>query len=57
MKAEIKDGKLVITMDYDKKGSESMSGKSLVHASTRGNTPVSLDGKVVKIGVNAYSEK
>jgi hypothetical protein len=57
MKAEIKDGKLVITMDYDKKGSASMSGKSLVHASTRGNTPVSLDGKVVKIGVNAYSEK
>jgi hypothetical protein len=57
MKAEIKEGKLVITLDYDKKGITSVSGKSMLHASTKGNTPVSLDGKVVKIGVNAYSEK
>jgi len=56
MKAELKEGKLVIEIEYDKKGFKSQSGKSLVHASTKGNMPVSLDGKVIKIGINAYSE-
>jgi hypothetical protein len=57
MKAEIKEGKLVLTLDYDKKGTLSKSEKSMVHASTNGNLPVSVDSKVVYIGVNCYSKK
>ena len=58
MNAQItKEGKLVITMDFDKTGRASASGKTKVHASTNGNKPISLDGKVVYIGVNAYSKK
>ena len=58
MNAQIsKEGKLVITMDFDKAGKVSVSGKSLVHATTNGNKAVSLDGKVMYIGVNAYSKK
>lgn len=57
MKAELsKDGKqLVITIDYDAKGNPSASGKSMVHSSTNGNTAVAIDGKVLKIGVNAFT--
>ena len=58
MNAQIsKEGKLVITMDFDKAGKVSVSGRSLVHATTNGNKAVSLDGKVIYIGVNAYSKK
>lgn len=60
MQVEIKDGKIVITMDYDRKGTPSKSGKTMVHASTRGNLPVSVkdgkDNKILSIGVNAYSK-
>lgn len=57
MKAELKDGKLVITLDFDKAGKISGSGKSRVHASTNGNkvTTVDVNGKYVVIGVNAYT--
>jgi hypothetical protein len=58
MNAQInKEGKLVVTLDFDKAGKMSVSGKSLVHATTNGNKPLSLDGKVIYIGVNAYSKK
>jgi len=58
MNAQIsKDGKLVITMEFSKEGKVSVSGKSLVHATTNGNKPLSIDGKVIYIGVNAYSKK
>ena len=58
MNAQInKEGKLVVTLDFDKAGKMSVSGKSLVHATTNGNKPLSLDGKVIYIGINAYSKK
>jgi hypothetical protein len=59
MKAEIVNGNLVITIALDKKGAPSASGKTLVHASTRGNvqTDVLLNGKPLTIGLNAYCPK
>jgi len=59
MTAEIigKNGskKLVITIDMGKPVA-SASGKSLVIASSHGNQPTTLtvDGKVVTVGLNAY---
>lgn len=55
MKAEIIDGKLVLTLDLQPP-TPSATGKTLVVASTRGNlkTNVMIDGKPVTVGVNAY---
>lgn len=55
MKAEIKDGNLVITMPLQTP-SPSASGKTLVVATTHGNmkTDVLIQGKPVTIGLNAY---
>jgi hypothetical protein len=61
MKAEIvKNGKeqnLVITLPLDMNGVASASGKTKVHASTRGNvkTSIEINGKPLTIGVNAYA--
>ena len=55
MKVEIKDNKLFIEIDLQKP-TPSTSGKTLVIASTHGNTvtTVMVDGKPVIIGLNAY---
>lgn len=55
MTAEIKNGNLIITLPIEPRASK--SGKSIVIASTQGNKPTTLthDGKVVIIGVNAYT--
>ena len=55
MKVEIRDKKLFIEIDLEKP-TPSSSGKTLVVASTRGNTvtDVEVDGKPVIIGLNAY---
>jgi hypothetical protein len=55
MKVEIRDKKLCIEIDLEKP-TPSSSGKTLVVASTRGNTvtDVEVDGKPVTIGLNAY---
>ena len=55
MKVEIRDNKLCIEIDLEKP-TPSSSGKTLVVASTRGNTvtDVKVDGKPVIIGLNAY---
>lgn len=55
MKVSIKDGKLIIEIDLQTP-TPSASGKTLVVASTRGNTvtDVKVDGKPVTIGLNAY---
>ena len=55
MKAEIKDNKLIITIDLQDP-TPSASGKTMVIASTRGNvqTSLSVKGKPVTIGLNAY---
>jgi hypothetical protein len=58
MTAEIKNGKLVITLDMQEP-TDSASGKTQVVASTHGNAPttVQVKGKPVIIGVNAYIRK
>ncbi|MEI7707932.1 MAG: hypothetical protein WCI90_06655 [Chlorobium sp.] len=58
MNVEIKNGKLCIEIDLEKP-TPSSSGKTLVVASTRGNTvtTVMVDGKPVTIGLNAYIKK
>lgn len=55
MHAEIKNGKLIITMDLQKPAL-SASKKNLVVASSYGNQPTTamVDGKPVTIGLNAY---
>ena len=55
MKVEIKDNKLFIEIDLEKP-TPSTSGKTLVVASTRGNTVTTaqVDGKPLIIGLNAY---
>jgi len=56
MKAQIKEGKLIIELECNKKPVKSASGKTLVVASSHGNQPTAavVDGKPVIIGVNAY---
>lgn len=58
MKVEIRDNKLCIEIDLEKP-TPSSSGKTLVVASTRGNTvtAVEIDGKPVTIGLNAYIKR
>jgi hypothetical protein len=55
MKAEIKNGKLIIEIDVEKP-TPSKTGKTLVVASSHGNiaTTATIDGKPVIIGLNAY---
>ena len=57
MKAEVKGNKLIIEVDFDEKGTISASGKSRVHATTRGNQPTTVEvgGKSLVIGLNAYT--
>ncbi|MBI5375406.1 MAG: hypothetical protein HZA77_08220 [Candidatus Schekmanbacteria bacterium] len=56
MKVEIKDNKLYIEIDMDTPPKPSASGKTLVVASTRGNTVTTakVNEKPVIIGLNAY---
>lgn len=58
MKVERKGDKLIIEIDMQRP-TPSASGKTLVVASTRGNTVTDLmiDGKPVTIGLNAYIQK
>jgi hypothetical protein len=55
MKVEIKNKKLYIEIDLEEP-TPSSSGKTLVVASTRGNTVTTaeVNGKPVTIGLNAY---
>ena len=59
MKAEIRDGKLILTMDIEKEPRPSASGKTIVIASTHGNqsTTAQWDGKTVVVGCNAYVKR
>lgn len=58
LKVEIKDNKLFIEIDLEKP-TPSSSGKTLVVASTHGNTVTNaeVDGKPVTIGLNAYIKR
>lgn len=55
MTVEVKNNRLYIEIDLEKP-TPSASGKTLVVASTRGNsvTTAEVDGKPVTIGLNAY---
>lgn len=55
---EKKGNKLIIEIDLEKP-TPSSSGKTLVVASTHGNTVtnVEIDGKPITIGINAYISK
>ena len=59
MQVELKNNKLIITIDVNAKPAPSASGKTLVVASSHGNqrTAVMIDGKPVIVGVNAYIRK
>lgn len=50
---------LILEIPFSKKGKESKSGKSLVHASTNGNVEADLEvgGKTLTVGINAYTKK
>jgi len=55
---QIKDDKLIITIDLTKKGEESKSGKSIVVASTRGNKRIKeYEKKNIMLGLNCYIPK
>lgn len=58
MKAEVKDGNLIITIPLQAPA-PSTSGKTLVVASSHGNTvtTATIDGKPIVVGVNAYIKK
>jgi hypothetical protein len=49
-----KDGVLTIRIDTRAQGAVSASGKSIVIASTNGNTAVAVGGEVFKLGLNFY---
>lgn len=54
-----KNGRLIIDMPLDVEGIESGSGKSIIHASTRGNRTygdANVQGMPLTIAVNAYTE-
>ncbi len=58
MEVQIKDGKLIIAIDLQEP-TPSISGKTLVVASTRGNvqTGVLINNKELILGLNAYIKK
>ncbi len=59
MQATIKDGKLIMEIDLQTPPVPSVSGKTLMVASTHGNQVTSLiiEGQPVVVGVNAYIKK
>jgi hypothetical protein len=58
MEVKIENGKLIIVIDLQPP-TPSASGKTLVVATTHGNTPTEcmINGKPVIIGLNAYIKK
>jgi hypothetical protein len=58
MKAEIKGDNLIITIPFDKAGQRSATGKTMVHASSKGNidTGVVHNGEKLIVGLNAYTK-
>lgn len=57
MKVTKEGSDLVIRIPFDEKGYQSPSGKSIVHASSKGNKEVDLEvnGKKLVIGLNVYT--
>ena len=59
MIVEVKDKKLIITIDMNPTPVPSASGKTLVVASSHGNqaSTATINGKPIIVGVNAYIRK
>jgi hypothetical protein len=59
MQAEIKNGVLIVTIPINDPPVSSVSGKTLVVASSHGNKPTTaeVEGKPVIVGLNAYIHK
>lgn len=60
LKCEVNEAEqtLTLVLPWDDKGEVSSSGKSLVHATTKGNQAVAIqDGRQIKVGVNVYAPK
>lgn len=57
-KVTIEKGELVTRTPLDEAGVPSASGKSKVHATTRGNidTGLKIEGRTLFLGLNAYSK-
>ena len=51
---KVTGSKLTITVDLKAKTTESASGKTLVIASTRGNTPIETGDGIAYLGLNLY---
>jgi hypothetical protein len=51
--ARVEGNKLIITVDLDREGTPSKSGKSLVIATTRGNVRIGD----VSVGLNVYRRR
>ena len=56
VKAEVKDGQIIITLPFNPVGKRSTSGKTMIVASTNGNPKIKADGydKEISVGVNVY---
>lgn len=56
VKAEVKDGRIVISLPFNPVGKRSESGKTMIVASTRGAAIINADGfdKPVSVNVNVY---
>lgn len=56
--AKVEGGNLILTLPIIKGGRPSKSGKTTVFATTNGNQPttVTIDGKPLIVGVNAYTK-
>jgi len=57
VQAELKDGKLIITIDTTQELGSSRSGKSLMVATTGGNQKVTTPEGTISIGLNAYKPR
>lgn len=56
IKTDIKGNTLTITVDLSQSGQRSASGKSIVIASTHGNTGIVHNGETISVGVNVYKK-
>lgn len=55
--ASIDGDTLTLTIKLSKPGTPSASGKTMVHASTRGNIAIPGTSPILTIGLNVYSKK
>jgi hypothetical protein len=53
----ISDGKLIIEIDLNAKTQPSSSGKSNIVATTRGNQPLDIPNRNLRLGLNLYEPK